>query len=69
MNKRVDDAMELFQVSFSLLAAKVNGGLAPLADFPHDDRHTAPLDGFIVGAVALLSRGFDVLFVNHRGSI
>lgn len=68
-NKGVDDAMETFQVSLLLPTSNGNDGRAPLAVFPHGGPHTASLNGFTVGAAALLACGFAVMYVNYRGSL
>lgn len=64
---RADNATSAFQVIVVLPQLK-STQKPGLVVFPHGGPHTASVRGFSVATLALLTRGFAVLFVNYRGS-
>lgn len=62
-----DEAWMRYQVTV-LLPSQSNQKL-PLIVYPHGGPHVATVNGYSQGALALLKRGFAVLYVNYRGSL
>lgn len=63
----VDDPEMRYQVTVILPKSEISK--RPLIVYPHGGPHVTTLNGFSVGAAALLKRGFAVMYVNYRGSL
>lgn len=62
-----DEAWTRYQVT--ILLPQQGEQKLPLVVFPHGGPHVTTVNGYSQGAVALLKRGFAVLYVNYRGSL